>query len=193
MKKNFSAIAICFLMAGCVPGGVSPESKFYNPISEVNSALSEKYTNSVAVLRVQMPKFMDKPQIVSRNGEDVQISVSEYNRWVEPLSVLYSRTLAENLNTLLPNAPIEVFADNHSPSRRVSVAVVKLDALWNYKVVLDAWYTIKTDKDQLLVCHKFSDSVPLGDNYENLVKAHSKLIGNLSKSIADSLVKCEKN
>ena len=193
MKKNFSAVAICFLTAGCVLGGGSPDSKFYNPISEVNTVLSEKYTNSVAVLRVQIPKFMDKPQIISRNKEDVQISISEYNRWVEPLSVLYSRTLAENLNTLLPNAPVEMFEGNYSPSRYVSVDIVKLDALWNYKIVLDAWYTIKTDKDKILVRRKFSDSVPLGDNYENLVKAHSKLIGNLSKSIADSLVKYEKN
>ena len=194
MKKNcLATIAICFLISGCIPG-VSQSSKFYNTTSETDSALSSTYANSVAVLRVQVPKFMDKPQIISRNKGDIQVSVSEYNRWVEPLSVLYTRTLAENLNELLPNAPVEtVSAENYPSSRRVFVDIVKLDTLWNYKVTLDAWYTIKTDKDQLIVRRKFSDSIPLKDSYEDLVKVHSKLLGNLSKSIADSLIKHDKN
>ena len=193
MKKKCSAIAVYFLISGCVPGGVSQNSRFYSPISEVTASISDSYTNSVAIMRVQMPKFIDKPQIISRNKGDVQISVSEYNRWVEPLSILYTRTLVENLNTLLPNAPVEMFKGNNSLNRRVFVDIVKIDALWNYKVVLDAWYAIKTEKDQILVRRKFSDSIPLGDNYENLVRVHSKLIGNLSKSIADSLITCDKN
>ena len=176
-----------------MPGGVSQNSRFYSPISEVTASMSDSYTNSVAILRVQMPKFIDKPQIISRNKGDVQISVSEYNRWVEPLSILYTRTLVENLNTLLPNAPVEMFKGNNSLNRRVFVDIVKIDALWNYKVILEAWYTIETEKDQILVRRKFSDSIPLGDNYENLVRVHSKLIGNLSKSIADSLITCDKN
>jgi len=191
MNKNCSVIAICFLISACVPG-VSQSSKFYNTTSEVDSVLSTTYSNSVAVLRVQMPKFMDKPQIISRNREDVQVFVSEYNRWIEPLSMLYTRTLVENLNTLLPNAPVEIFMGNNSPSRYVFVDVVKLDTLWNSKITLDAWYTIKTYKDQLIIRRKFSDSIPLKNSYEDLVRVHSKLLGNLSKSIADSLIKHDK-
>lgn len=193
MKKNCLAVAICFLISGCIPGGSSQNSRFYNTTSEIDSALSSTYTNSIAVFRVQMPKFMDKPQIISRNKEDVQISVSEYNRWVEPLSILYTRTLMENLNSLLPNAPVEIAAGNYQSSRHVFVDIIKLDALWNCKVILDAWYTIKTDKDEIIVRRKFSDSIPLKNSYANLVKAHSKLLGNLSKSIADSLIKYDRN
>lgn len=193
MKKNCLAIAICFLLSGCIPGGSSQDSKFYNTTSEIDSVLSNTYANSVAVFRVQMPKFMDKPQIISRNKEDVQISVSEYNRWIEPLSVLCTRTLAENLNALLPNAPVEIALGNYPSSRLVFVDIVKLDALWNHKVILDTWYTIKTDKDEIVVRRKFSDSIPLKNSYADLVKAHSKLLGNLSKSIADSLIKYDKN
>ena len=179
-------------MSGCMPGGVSKNSKFYNPTSEVDYVLSTTYTNSVDILRVQLPKFMDKPQIVSRNKGDVHVSISEYNRWVEPLSVLCTRTLVENLNTLLPNAPVEIFVGNYSSDCRVFVDVVKLDVLWNDKVILDAWYTIKARKDQVLARCKFSDSVPLGNSYEDLVRVYSKLLGNLSKSIANSLVKHNK-
>lgn len=193
MKKNSLAIAICFLISGCIPGGTSQSSKFYNTTSEIDSVLSSTYSNSVAVFRVQMPKFMDKPQIISRNKKDVQIFVSEYNRWVEPLSVLYTRTLTENLNALLPNALIDMASGNHSSSRCIFVDIVKLDTLWNHKVILDTWYTIKTDKDEVVVRRKFSDSIPLKNSYTDLVKAHSKLLGNLSKSIADSLVKDDKN
>lgn len=191
--KTYSIIAICFLISGCIPGGVSQSSKFYNTTSEINSVLSNTFTNSVAVLRVQMPKFMDKPQIISRNKGDVQITVSEYNRWIEPLSILYTRTIVENLNTQLPNAPIEIFSGNYSPSRYIFVDIIKLDTLWGYKVILDAWYTIKTDKDQTIVRRKFSDSISLKDSYEDLVRVHSKLLENLSKSIADSLIKYNKN
>ena len=75
-------------------------------------------------------------------------------------------------------------------NRVILVDIVKLDTSWQDKGILEAWYTIKTGNGQILASKKFSDSVPMGNSYEDLVKTHSKLLGNLSKAIANTLTEC---
>ena len=77
--------------------------------------------------------------------------------------------------------------------RIVLVDIVKLDMLWQDKGTLEAWYTIKTGNGRVLANKKFIDSVPLKNSYEDLVKAHSRLLENLSKSIARTLVEYKQN
>ncbi len=190
--KKIGAISLCFLLSACVPGS-SQTAKFYNLKTESNLIISETYKNSVGVLRVQVPKFMDKPQIITQHKENTEVTVSEYNRWVESLAVLYTRSLVGNLNSLLPNAPIKMSHGDDSFERIVLVDIVKLDMLWQDKGTLEAWYTIKTGNGRVLANKKFVDSMPLKNSYEDLVKAHSRLLENLSKSIARTLVEYKQN
>ncbi|MBR1734560.1 MAG: membrane integrity-associated transporter subunit PqiC [Alphaproteobacteria bacterium] len=188
IKTVINTIALCFLLSACVPGE-SQTAKFYTLKSENKDIISEKYKNSVCVSRVHMPKFMDKTQIISQSKGKSEIIVSEYNRWVEPLSILYTHYLIENLSTLLPNSPVKISTGADSFNRYVAVDIVKLEFLWNVRGTLEAWYTIKTGNGQVLECKKFTDSMSMGNRYEDLVKVHSKLLGNLSKTIAKNLVK----
>lgn len=190
MKRYFRTVFICFLLTACVPGA-SQHAKFYNLKTETNTVISNSYRNSIAVQRIQMPKFMDRPQIISHQKGKAEIAISEYNRWVEPLSVLYTRTLAENISTMLPNAPIKMSGSDDSFNRVISINIVKMDSSWNDKATLKAWYTVRNGKREILVSKKFSDSIPMGHSYENLVKVHSQLLANLSKAIADTLVNNE--
>ena len=185
--KKIKTIALCFLLSACIPGS-SQTAKFYNLKTESKLIISEAYKNSVGVLRVQIPKFMDKPQIISQHKENDEVTISEYNRWVEPLAVLYTRSLVSNLSSLLPNAPIKMSHGDDSFERIILVDIVKLDMLWQNRGTLEAWYTIKTGKGQVLANKKFVDSIPLKNSYEDLVKAHSYLLENLSKSIATTLM-----
>lgn len=186
---SVSYLCSLLLLSSCMPGA-SQTARFYNLKTESNFTISETYKNSVGILRIQIPKFMDKPQIISQNKGNPEVNISEYNRWVEPLSVLYTRTLVENLSVLLPNAPIKMSTRDDSFNRVILVDIVKLDTSWQDKGILEAWYTIKTRNGQVLASKKFSDSITMGNSYEDLVKTHSKLLGNLSKAIANTLTEC---
>ena len=187
--KRIVTISLCFLLAACVPGS-SQTAKFYNLKTESKLRVSETYKNSVGVLRVQMPKFMDKPQIISQYKGNAEVMISEYNRWIEPLAVLYTRSLVSNLNSLLPNAPIKMSTGDDSFKRIILVDIVKLDMLWQDKGTLEAWYTIKTGNRQILANKKFIHSIPLKNSYENLVDTHSRLLESLSEAIAKTLTEC---
>lgn len=190
--KRIVTISLCFLLSACLPGS-SQTAKFYNLTIESKLSISETYKNSVGILRVQMPKFMDRPQITSQYKGNAEVTISEYNRWVEPLAILYTRSLAGNLSLLLPNAPIKISTGDDSFERIILVDIMKLDMLWQDKGTLEAWYIIKTGKGQVLANKKFINSIPLKDSYENLVKTHSLLLESLSKSISKTLTECEQN
>ncbi len=190
MKKTLIiSISSLLLTTACVPRGTSPEAKFYNLKAENVSVVSDKYKHPVGILRVQMPNFADRTQIVSQLKESLEVKVSEFNRWVEPLSILYTRVLAENLNSLLPNAPVKVTTDSSSFDRNVFVNVLKIETILGEKSCLDALYIIKTGDGKVLKQEKFTEEVPINTTYESLVKAQNKLVGDLSRAIAVTLSK----
>jgi uncharacterized lipoprotein YmbA len=59
-------------------------------------------TLAIGVGPVEFPKFLDRPQIVTRKSQN-QIEVSEFHRWAGSFPGDFSRVLAKNIATLLPS------------------------------------------------------------------------------------------
>ena len=57
---------------------------------------------------VTLPGYLDRPQIVTRKGRD-EIEPAEFDLWPEPLKSSVSRTLGENLATLLRTDRVAIF------------------------------------------------------------------------------------
>jgi uncharacterized lipoprotein YmbA len=55
---------------------------------------------SIGVGPVEIPKILDRPQIVIRSGPN-KVNVHEYHRWAASLDIIFSRVLTENLSLLL--------------------------------------------------------------------------------------------
>ncbi|MBR6231876.1 MAG: membrane integrity-associated transporter subunit PqiC, partial [Alphaproteobacteria bacterium] len=100
-------LMLCFLLTACV-FGTSKTSKFYTLRSEPSLSISSSYKSFVGVMRVQLPKYMDRPQIVTQNKNSPEILISEYNRWIENPSVLVTRVVVEDLSMFLPSAQIKM-------------------------------------------------------------------------------------
>jgi uncharacterized lipoprotein YmbA len=56
----------------------------------------------VGLLPVLVPGYLDRPQVVTWAAPG-ELRIDEFLRWAEPLDAGVSRTLAENLDALLPN------------------------------------------------------------------------------------------
>jgi len=182
-------LTLCFLLTACV-FGTSQTSKFYTLTSEPSPSISNSYKSFVGVVRVQLPKYMDRPQIVTQNKNSPEMVISEYNRWIENPSVLAMRVLVEDLSALLPSAQIKMNQYGLEQFDRViSVEVVKMNAVLGEKITLEAWYTIKNRAGRLLARQKFSDSVQIGNSYDDLANGYSKLLTKLSQAIAHALIK----
>ncbi len=185
--KIIKIIIPCLLLSGCF--GTSQQSKFYTQSAMATETLSTDYTAFVGVSRIQLPKYVDRPQIVTQLKDSVQINMSEYNRWVESPSLLATRVLIENLSTHLPAAQIKINQfKGEGFDRTVVVEVVKINAVLDEKAELAAWYTIKDKSGKTLSHHKFTGTVQIGKTYDDLVKGYGQLLAQLSQQIASVLI-----
>ena len=185
--KLLKIIIPCLLLGACV-FGTSKNAKFYTLSATEPPALSANYKAFIGVNRVQLPKYMDRPQIITQQKTSTQVNVSEYNRWVESPAVLATRVLTDDLNTLLPAAQIKINHLKGEPfEKTVAVEIMTLNAVLGQQAELAAWYMVKDKSGQVLAQQKFASSVKIGKTYDDLAQGYSELLTQLSQKIAEAL------
>ncbi|MBQ8661614.1 MAG: membrane integrity-associated transporter subunit PqiC [Alphaproteobacteria bacterium] len=192
MKKLFTLIAVV-LLGGCL-GGFSSPSRFYSLTPQETPARTYQSSRLfVGVEPVKVPVYLDKPQIVTRNANQVELSISENNRWAEPLSDAMQNVLASDLGALLPGATIKPSSFRKEGfDYTVWVEINKFEGTWNRQAELDAWWSILNSDNKIIARDKVSLSRPLGDSYDNLVQQQSALTEELAAQIAARLAKLPK-
>ncbi len=102
-------VAAALGLAGCVSLKRTPEARFFT----LRSLLEPKEAppaaarpgSLVGLLPVLVPGHLERPQLVTGAGPG-ELRIDEYLRWAEPLDAGIARTLAENLDALLPAHPV---------------------------------------------------------------------------------------
>lgn len=186
--KFLRTIIPCLLLGACM-FGQSKSAKFYTQSPMATTAISADYASAVGINKVQLPKYMDRPQIVTQQKDSTQVKISEFNRWVESPAVLATRALTDNLSTLLPAARIKLNRSSGDQfDRIVSVEVVHMSAILGEQAELVAWYIIKEPSKKSMIQQKFVSSVQIGKTYDDLAKGYNKLLSDLSQEIAEKLI-----
>jgi len=98
------------VMAGC---GSSPATRYYVLAPLSNSEAGDKPKGNkddpaIGIGPVQFPKYLDRPQIVTRSSRN-QIDIGDFDQWAEPLKTNFTNVIAENLSVLIPGDRIVVF------------------------------------------------------------------------------------
>ena len=70
---------------------------------------------------VTLPRYLERTNIVTRRG--MEMTVAEFDRWVEPLSESVPRAIAANLATLLRTERIVVFPWSNTASIEHQVVI----------------------------------------------------------------------
>lgn len=178
----------CLLLNACLLS-TSKNAKFYTLASAPAQVLAADYNVSVGVNRVQLPKYMDRPQIVTQHKNSIQVDVSEYNRWIESPAVLATRVVIDNLSGLLPSAQIkETRVKGGAFDQTVTVEIIKINAVLGQQAELAAWCTVKDKLGKIQIRRKFKHTVQVGKTYDALVQAYSQLLADLSQDIATVLI-----
>ena len=178
----------CLLLNACM-FGTSKNAKFYTMAATAGSAISVGYSAFVGVDRVQLPKYVDRTQIITQYKDSAQIKISEYNRWVEAPAALATRVLTEDLSVLLPSAQIkENRFKKRETDRVIMVEIIEMNAVLGEKAELAAWYTIQDGAGNVQTYQKFTNSVLIGKTYDELAQGYSQLLMKLSQEIAASLI-----
>lgn len=99
-----SLVAVALAATGCVGLRRSPSARFFvlRSVAEpVPAPAGEPTRGLVGVMPVRIPGHLERPQLVTWVAPG-EMRVDEFLRWGEPLDAGLTRTLAENLQALLP-------------------------------------------------------------------------------------------
>lgn len=186
-----------FLVFFVVACGSTPPVAYYtlNTLPEMQQEIPAAVmddTIAIGVGPVEFPKFLDRPQMVTRKSQN-QIQISEFHRWAGSFPGDFSRVLANNIAILLPTDRVAVFpwGDQFSPTYQIKLVVQQFDGQLGERVVLDVtWMLTDQEGTNKLVVRKSLIEEPVSDkNYEALVEAKSNALATLSRTIVEEIRK----
>jgi hypothetical protein len=194
---GWAFLLLVFLLAAC---STTPPVAYYtlNTLPEMQQEIPAAVmddTIAIGVGPVEFPKFLDRPQIVTRKSQN-QIEVSEFHRWAGSFPGDFSRVLAKNISILLPSDRVAVYpwGEQFSPTYRIKLDVEQFDGRLGERIVLDVTWKV-TDQEgsnQLLVRKSLIEEPVADKNYEALVVAESNALATLSRTIVEEIRKLGK-
>lgn len=188
LTRTLTLVAVAALLAGCAS---SPQSRFYtlSPLAapEAKQAPGPAANHvSVSIAPVEIPDYLDRPQIVTRDGRN-ELKLAEFDRWAGSLSDNISAVLAENLTTLLGSDRVFVNPGvrGEKPDYSVAMRVLRLDCMPGDQVLLKAQWTVAAGPEKGVATHVATFTERLADSrYDTLAAAVSQTIGQVSREIA---------
>ncbi len=196
MGKQLTAlwitIGLILSMTGC---GSSPAAKFYTITALDRNLVTPALIKTgkditVRIGPVTIPDTLQKPQIVSRTGENMLV-LDEFNRWGGDLQSDFQRILGENISILLPTEHI-ILNQELTPlpvDFQVIVYVREFDGKLGGVVTLNADWTVvhlkseSTGKSEKSLLQENTE----GARYQEYVSAQSRLLAKLSHEIANEI------
>jgi uncharacterized protein len=171
----------------------STPSHFYllNPLSpsEAIPATAAAQGPVIAVGPVTVPKYLDRPQIVTRSGRN-RLTLGEFDRWAEPLPDNIARVLGENLARLVPTDHIllQTWPRPADLDYQVRVEALQFDGGLGGESTLLALWSLLDEGERLLLTQRASLTVPVaGRDYEAMVQALNQMLEALSRDIAAAI------
>ena len=170
--------------------GTLPEADF---AADKNTAgIKAKF--SVGLGPIELPSYLDRQQIATRTSTN-RLSYSEFDRWAAPLAESFSRVLGQNISHLLNPARVIQFPwqNSDAPDYQVKIEVLQFESNGNQEAWLTARWSVIDRNKKILVGQKSqlnrrAESL----STEDLVKALSETLGDLSREIVKTLLSFEK-
>ena len=186
----FLALAV---MAGCRSS--TPPVEFYTlsplpAVSEANKIDGLGDNVAVGVGPLQIPKIIDRPQIITRIGPN-KINVDEFHRWAGSVYEDILRAVTLNLSGLLQSRLVIAFPweDYFYPDYQIYMEIHQFDGRLGQYVQLDITWTItgREDREILFVRKSLIREPTQGEDFDAFVAAKSQILATLSQQIAQAI------
>jgi uncharacterized lipoprotein YmbA len=140
------AIARVMLLAGLgvTACSSSPPVSFYTLDGGPLPSAARGNTPSVLISQVQVSELLDRPQLVSRVGN--QVRLSEQHRWADPLRRSIPRVFADELGRALDSVNVRTAMSalgSDNVDFRVQLDVQRLEAVGDTVVSVDVLWRIE--------------------------------------------------
>lgn len=189
MRAVLVLFALLFL-GGCFS---SPVVHFYVLASPEDMERSERERNddgpSVAIMPVSLPGYLQRPQMVVRKGDDVDIRIEDYHRWGEDLSLGIARVLSLTMMREMRarNGIAMPLRTGAVADFRAQVDVRRFEGAPGEKVLLEAAWALNRD-GQTLRSGVFRAEDNAGATMADMVEAESDLLEQLGTELARAVL-----
>jgi uncharacterized lipoprotein YmbA len=147
---------------------------------------------AVGVGPMELPKIIDRPQIVSRTSPN-KINVDEFHRWGGSLFEDILRVITANLSILLKTDRVSAYPweDHFKPDYRIALDVHQFDGSLGEWVQLNVTWTAtgREGRKALFVRNSVIKEPVLGTDFEAYVSAKSRALATLSREMAAEIKK----
>ena len=195
MKNSLLTILAAALMVlgGCT--GKSAPAKFYQitPSQEPVSQVVFDGENPVPVIGVGpviLPAYLDRPQIVTRSGEN-RLNLAEFDKWAEPLEDTVSRLILSGLTQKLNDRKIALVHWKQKPASagQIAVTILRMDNSDLGEAVLVARWTLRDAREGMVLSHISShrEQMEAGGGPAALVRGQGMNIDALCREIAEAI------
>ena len=186
-------LALAVLLAGCRSSTSPIEFYTISPmtsVSETDKVVGIKKNIAVGVGPLQLPKVIDRPQIITRVGPN-KIKVDEFHRWAGSVYEDFLRAVTLNLSAYLQSSLVVAYPweEYFEPDYRIYMEVHQFDGRLGQEVQLDITWTITGREDrQILLVHKTLIKEPTqGEDFDALVAAKGRILATLSRQLAQGI------
>ncbi|MEJ2164900.1 MAG: PqiC family protein [Desulfobacterales bacterium] len=196
-KIGLAVWMVIFILTGCRSASSPIEFYTLTPLSGIGEAdegagLGDAV--AVGVGPLQMPKIIDRPQIVSRTGVN-GINVDEFHRWGGSLYEDFLTVLTLNLSALLRSNMVAAYPweEYFDPDYRIYLEVYQFDGRLGEYALLNITWTVtgRRPGDVLRVRNSvIKEAVQSGD-YEAFVAAKSRILAALSREMAREIMEIQ--
>jgi uncharacterized lipoprotein YmbA len=175
--------------------GASKPSQFYvlnalSPSELSRQTISVGSGLAIGLAPVNMPEYLDRPQIISRGGGN-QLELGEFDRWAEPLDRNIERVVARNLSVLLDTDRVFVL-----PARRpldlryrVVIDILRFNLVKEGETLLEVrWAVLDGESRRELLIATSTHVRPVAvQNYDAVVSSMNENLAELSREIATAI------
>jgi uncharacterized lipoprotein YmbA len=197
LPQMLAMVAVAICLAACA---TSPTARFYTltPISPQESKVSSGAavsTVSISIAPVEIPDYLDRPQIVTRDSRN-ELRLAEFDRWAGSLSDNIAAVLAENLGLFVGTERVFVYPRMSGEKADYSLAlrVLRLECAPGDQVLLKAQWTLLAGPERKAVATRVTTfSERLSDRqYQTMAAAISSALGEVSREIARVIIELPK-
>lgn len=199
----FSRLVLVLLFGALAACASDKPTRLYTltSLAERPATFSEQGA-AIGVGPVTLPKYLDRPQIVTR-VQGNSLNQADLDQWGGDLNDNITRVLATNLSDLLATDRVSIYPwiDRAPVDYQITLDITRFEKDVDGSVVLDAFWTIVDAKGgSVLVMRRSSyhdnaapasaggaESTPGARPYDALVAAMSRDLEGLSKDIAAAI------
>jgi uncharacterized lipoprotein YmbA len=189
MSRRFGpALALLALLLVSACAATQP-TRFYT-LSSLRPTADEASAEGpvIGLEPVILPDYLDRPQIVTRAGPN-RMMLADFDVWVEPLSGMFTRVLAQNLSVLLETEDVVILPELRDVrfDHQVQATVTQFDIAENGQAVLDALWAVYGRDGRRLVRQdrsRITEAVAEAGDYAAVAAALSRALEGLSRDIA---------